>query len=108
MISQIQVPLSTTPETQFSTALPTDDLLPATHITPKTMLGGGGEEREAIGHFLATQIANVVQVRDPDERRTVVCGFGLEGDMIKVLRGGEGDSGREEFFDLMEAIGKVL
>lgn len=72
------------------------------------MLGGGGDEREGVGHFLAMQIANLVQVRDADERRIVLCGFGLEKEMVKALLGREGDGGRNEFFDLMEAVGKVL
>ncbi|KAK6584642.1 hypothetical protein PZA11_002866 [Diplocarpon coronariae] len=96
----IQVPLSSAPPTSFDTALPssTNDLLPLTHLTPKTLLGGGGEKRETIGHLYASQIASLIAARNPEDTRTVVVGFGLQ----KV------DMEREAFFDLMELVQKVI
>lgn len=73
-------------------------LLPATHLTATTLLGGGGEERETIGQLYAAQIASYLSLRYPDDRRTLVVGFGL----IKI------DKEREAFFDLLELAQKVL
>ncbi|KAN0102676.1 hypothetical protein V8E51_010989 [Hyaloscypha variabilis] len=96
----IQVPLSSASPTTFDTALPSDneDMLPLGHLTPKTLLGAGGEQRETLGHLYASQIASVIATRNPDETRTVVVGLGLQ----KV------DMEREAFFDLLELLQKVI
>lgn len=73
-------------------------MLPLNHLTPKTLLGAGGDQRETMGHLYASQIATAIAKRDPEERRTVVVGFGLE----KV------DMEREAFFDLIELVQKVI
>jgi len=73
-------------------------MLPLGHLTPKTLLGAGGEQRETLGHLYASQIASAIVTRDPEETRTVVVGFGLQ----KV------EMEREGFFDMMELIQKVL
>lgn len=73
-------------------------LLPSTHLTPFTLLGGGGEERETLGQLYAAQIASFLAMRDPDDRRTLVLGLGL----LTV------DTQRETFFDLFELAQKVL
>lgn len=73
-------------------------LLPSTHLTPKTLLGGGGEERETLGQLYAAQIASHLSLRAPDDRRTLVLGLGL------AKLGKE----REAFFDLLELVQKVL
>lgn len=75
-----------------------EDLLPQHHLTPTTLIGGGGEARELLGHQYALQISNTISLRDPEESRTVIVGLGL----IKV------DSSREAFFDMMDLLGKVL
>ena len=67
-------------------------------MTPKTLLGAGGEQRETLGHLYASQIASVIATRNPDETRTVVVGLGLQ----KV------DMEREAFFDLLELLQKVI
>ena len=61
-------------------------------------MGGGGEERETIGHLYASQIATMIATRDPEERRTVIIGLGL----LKV------NMEREAFFDMMELLQKVI
>jgi proteasome assembly chaperone 3 len=61
-------------------------------------MGGGGEERETLGHLYASQIATIIATRNPEERRTVTVGLGL----LKV------DMEREAFFDMMELLQKVL
>ncbi|PMD49437.1 uncharacterized protein K444DRAFT_605635 [Hyaloscypha bicolor E] len=96
----IQVPLSSASPTTFDTALPSnnEDMLPLGHLTPKTLLGAGGEQRETLGHLYASQIANVIATRNPEESRTVVVGLGLQ----KV------EMEREAFFDLLELLQKVM
>ncbi|KAK7430346.1 hypothetical protein QQZ08_003094 [Neonectria magnoliae] len=73
-------------------------LLPSTHLTPKTLLGGGGEDRETLGQLYASQLASHLSLRSPDDRRTLVLGLGL----VKI------DTEREAFFDLLELTQKVL
>jgi proteasome assembly chaperone 3 len=97
---QIQVPLSSASPTTFDTALPSnnEDMLPLGHLTPKTLLGAGGEQRETLGHLYASQIASIIATRNPEESRTVVVGLGLQ----KV------EMEREAFFDLLELLQKVI
>lgn len=73
-------------------------MLPLAHLTPKTLLGGGGEQRETLGHLYATQTASMISTRSPDDMRTLLVGFGLQ----KV------EMEREAFFDLLELVQKVL
>jgi proteasome assembly chaperone 3 len=72
--------------------------LPSTHLTPKTLLGGGGEERETLGQLYASQIASHLALRDPDEQRTLLLGLGME----KV------ETASEAFFDVLELMQQVL
>lgn len=97
---QIQVPLVGTTAGVVNMSLPSmsSGLLPSTHLTPKTLLGGGGEERETLGQLYAAQLASHASLKYPDERRILVLGLGLE----KVS--GE----REGFFDLLELAQKVI
>ena len=73
-------------------------MLPLGHLTPKTLVGAGGEQRETVGHMYASQIASVIATRNPEERRSVLVGFGLH----KI------DLEREAFFDLLELVQKVI
>lgn len=73
-------------------------LLPATHLTPKTLLGSGGDERETIGQLYSAQIGSQLEMRNPDDKRTLVVGLGLASV----------DKSRETFFDLIELVQKVL
>lgn len=73
-------------------------LLPSTHLTPSTLFGGGGDERETLGQLYAAQIASHLTLRSPDDRRTLVLGLGL----VRL------DKEREAFFDLLELVQKVL
>ena len=84
----------------IDTALPAAgaDMLPLGHLTPKTLLGAGGEQRETMGHLYASQIASIVVTKSPEETRTIVVGLGLAKIEIE----------REAFFDLMELVQKVL
>lgn len=83
--------------------IPSQDrgLLPATHLTPVTLLGGGGEKRETLGQLYAAQIASQMSLRNPDDRRTLVLGLGLGKTLGTELE-------REAFYDLLELAQKVL
>ncbi|PFH59303.1 hypothetical protein XA68_12566 [Ophiocordyceps unilateralis] len=96
----IQVPLSASSASIVEMTLPSlgNDLLPSTHLTPTTLLGGGGGDRETIGQLYAAQIASHLSLRSPDDRRILVLGLGL----VKP------DKERETFFDLFELARKVL
>ncbi|KAH8652524.1 hypothetical protein BX600DRAFT_441392 [Xylariales sp. PMI_506] len=94
----IQVPLSAPSPASIDMALPTTSLLPLHHLTPKTLLGGGGEERETSGQLYAVQIASFLARKDPDERRTLLVGLGFTKSKLD----------REAFFDLIELVQKIL
>ncbi|KAH7152182.1 hypothetical protein B0J13DRAFT_257220 [Dactylonectria estremocensis] len=96
----IQVPLAGSSAGLVEMSLPSMNkgLLPSTHLSPKTLLGGGGDDRETLGQLYASQLASHLSLRSPDDRRTLVLGMGL----VKI------DTEREAFFDLMELTQKVL
>jgi proteasome assembly chaperone 3 len=73
-------------------------MLPLNHLTPKTLLGAGGNQREAFGQLYASHIAKNIVTKNPEERRTLLVGFGLE----RI------DEERESFFDLLELVQKVI
>lgn len=111
---QIQIPLTSASPTSYDTSIPLPPaggpgsnaasmILPLQHLTPRTLLGAGGEERERVGHLYASQIGSMILGRNPEERRGILVGLGF----AKI---GEGrDSGeREAYFDLLELIGAVL
>ncbi|KAG0137448.1 hypothetical protein HOY82DRAFT_547493 [Tuber indicum] len=75
-----------------------DGLLPLTHLTPTTLLGGAVETREALGQLIAVQLASAVSMRNRDEGRMVVLGLGL---MKAELE-------RDAFIQLIELVGKCL
>ncbi|KAK4227116.1 hypothetical protein QBC38DRAFT_207163 [Podospora fimiseda] len=96
----VQVPLSAPSSATVDMALPGAGLsaLPSTHLTPSTLLGGGNESRDTLGHLHAGQIASQLALRDPDDKRTLLLGLGLES------AEGSGDA----FFDLLELVVQVL
>ncbi|KAI1390919.1 uncharacterized protein F4822DRAFT_166830 [Hypoxylon trugodes] len=94
----LQVPLSAPSSASVDMALANPNLLPMSHLTPKTLFGGGGEERESLAQLYAVQIASHVARRNSNEERTLVVGLGL-----KTLK-----PDREAFFDVLELIQKVL
>ncbi|KAK1760892.1 hypothetical protein QBC47DRAFT_368500 [Echria macrotheca] len=96
----LQVPLSAPSPASVDMALPGAGLsgMPSTHLTPKTLLGGGSEQRETLGQLYASQIASFLTLRDPEEKRTLLLGLGME----------KSDSDREGFFDTIELVQQVL
>ncbi|KAF7944258.1 hypothetical protein EAE96_010660 [Botrytis aclada] len=121
----IQIPLTSASPTSYDTSIPLPSasnetgsgsgnanmILPLEHLTPRTLLGAGGEKRERIGHLYASQIGSMILGRDAEERRTVLVGLGLE-------MNGNGDGKEEEnetregervgYFDLLELVQGVL
>ncbi|POS86050.1 hypothetical protein EPUL_002178 [Erysiphe pulchra] len=108
VLLQIEVPITPSialPLTELGgqkSFIPSEDgdnlLLPANHLTPKTLLGGGGEQRENLGHLLASHVANSITTKNPDESRTVLIGLGLEKVVLQ----------REDFFDMMELLHTII
>ncbi|KAK3297020.1 uncharacterized protein B0H64DRAFT_391014 [Chaetomium fimeti] len=96
----IQVPLSAPSSASVDMALPGAGLnaLPSVHLTPKTLVGMGGEERETLGHLYASQIASHLALRNSDEKRTLLLGLGLDSV----------EGGGEAFYDLLELVLQVL
>ncbi len=72
--------------------------LPATHLTPRTLFGGGSEERETLGQLYASQFASFLSLRDPDEKRTLLLCLGLD----------KHESTSEAFYDVIELVQQVL
>jgi proteasome assembly chaperone 3 len=61
-------------------------------------MGGGGEQRETMGHLYASNIATMIATRNSEERRTVVVGLGL-GEVVME---------REAWFDMLALLQKVV
>jgi proteasome assembly chaperone 3 len=72
--------------------------LPASHLTPTTLLGGGSGDRETVGQLYAAQLASHITLSNPAETRTLVLGLGLQ----QVV------TAREAFFDILELVQRVL
>jgi proteasome assembly chaperone 3 len=65
-----------------------NELLPMTHLTATTVLGGTKREDEVVGQTLATTIGSAILMKRPSEERMLVLGMGV---------GGMAAMGREEF-----------
>jgi proteasome assembly chaperone 3 len=108
-IRQVQVPLESSSSGVVEMSLSTpakQNLLPSTHLTPRTLLGGGGEQRDTLCQLYAAQIASRIALSAPDDRRTLVLGLGLELD--RKATSVTSDLNREAFFDLLDLAQKVL
>jgi proteasome assembly chaperone 3 len=73
-------------------------LLPLTHLTPTTLLGGAHTEREATGQLVAVQLASAISSRNKDEGRSVLVGLGLGFVELET----------ESFVELIELVGGCL
>nr|OQO18263.1 hypothetical protein B0A51_15458 [Rachicladosporium sp. CCFEE 5018] len=56
-----------------------NDLLPMTHLTATTVLGGTKRDEEVFGQTLATTIGSAILMQRPGEERMLVVGLGLKG-----------------------------
>jgi proteasome assembly chaperone 3 len=57
--------------------IPASDLLPMSHLTATTVLGGRASDANTYGELLATQIASALKTKSPEEIRMVVFGLGV-------------------------------
>ncbi|KAI4240004.1 MAG: hypothetical protein LQ352_007740 [Teloschistes flavicans] len=98
----IHVPLEGSNATATDQYLPSataeDNLLPMAHLTPKTLLGASNSERETIGQLYAAQIASFIANKNPDEKRTVLIGLGLN----------KAEASREDFYNVVDLVRKCL
>ncbi|OMP83823.1 hypothetical protein BK809_0005204 [Diplodia seriata] len=84
------------PPTSFEDGDPASslDLLPMSHLTATTVLGGTVPERDTAGQLVAAQVASTIATKDPDEKRLVVVGMGFE----------RKEMSREAFVDLVGLV----
>ena len=82
--------------------------MPPTHLNPTTVFGAGTPDMEARGRFLATQVAAMASMRNPEDRRLLVLGLGLG----KGAGGQKGSASAvvkpEEGMDALELLQRVL
>jgi proteasome assembly chaperone 3 len=100
---KVTVPLLSDNPTQsdpyFQTLRSEDDsLLPSARFSPRILLGAGGSDREAMGQLYASQIANAIVTKSPEESRPLMLGLGL----AKV------DVDRDVFLQIIDLILSVL
>lgn len=77
------------------------DLLPMTHLTATTVLGGTKRDDEIVGQTLATTIGSAILVKRSGEERLLVVGLGLE-DAAESL------TGRNQFDEVVGLVLEVL
>lgn len=76
-------------------------LLPMSHLTATTVLGGTKPEDEVVGQTLATTIASAVLMKSPGEERLLVFGLGIENAAERL-------TGRSEFDEVVGLVLEVL
>ncbi|CAK7265251.1 hypothetical protein SEPCBS119000_001408 [Sporothrix epigloea] len=113
----IQVPLSAPSAASIDTALapglsigdPATSLLPSTHLTPRTLFGAGGEERETFGQLVAAQIGSLLALRDSSESRTLIMGLGLtQQPSGGSAAGSKVAQAQSIYFDIVDLVQKAL
>ncbi|KAK2803863.1 hypothetical protein FQN50_006871 [Emmonsiellopsis sp. PD_5] len=101
-IPQLHVPLeNTNPGTDGYHTLPDpneDGLLPLPNLTATSVLGARGSERETIGQLYACQIASMIATKNPDEKRLLVVGLGLD----------QPELDRDMFFGVIDLVMQCL
>ncbi|EXJ62505.1 hypothetical protein A1O7_02943 [Cladophialophora yegresii CBS 114405] len=75
-----------------------DGLLPSSRFSPRTLLGAGGTDREAMGQLYASQIAHAIVTKSPEESRALMLGLGL----AKV------EMDRDVFLQIIDLVLSVL
>jgi proteasome assembly chaperone 3 len=91
-------PLSSGP---ISNSTSENELLPMSHLTATTVLGGTKRDDEIIGQTLATTIASALLVKRPHEERLLVIGAGW-------LNAAETLTGRAQFEEVLGLVLEVL
>jgi len=75
-----------------------DALLPAARFSPRTLLGAGTADREMMGQLYASQIANAIITKTPEESRSLMLGLGLAS----------ADMDRDVFLQVIDLVLTVL
>jgi len=80
----VHVPLATTSTDPMNPGMfhnhdTSNELLPMTHLTATTVLGGTKRDDEVVGQTLATTVASAILMKRPQEERMLVLGLGLNG-----------------------------
>lgn len=80
----VHVPLATTNTDPMNPGVfhnhdTTNELLPMTHLTATTVLGGTRRDDEIVGQTLATTIGSAILMQRPQEERMLILGLGLIG-----------------------------
>jgi proteasome assembly chaperone 3 len=80
----VHVPLATTTTDPMNPGMfhnhdSSNELLPMTHLTATTVLGGTKRDDEMVGQTLATTIGSAILMKRPQEERMLVLGLGLNG-----------------------------
>jgi proteasome assembly chaperone 3 len=89
----VHVPLATTSTDPMNPGMfhnhdSSNELLPMTHLTATTVLGGTKRDDEVVGQTLATTIGSAILMKRPAEERMLVLGMGVNG---------MAEMGKEEF-----------
>lgn len=100
---KVNVPLLNDNPTQadpyFQTLRSDDDaLIPASRFAPRTLLGAGNSDRETMGHLFASQIAQAIITKNPEESRPLLLGLGL----------GKVDTERDAYLQIIDLVLQVL
>lgn len=80
----VHVPLATTSSDPMNPGMfhnhdTRNELLPMTHLTATTVLGGTRRDDEVVGQTLATTVGSALLMKRPQEERMLVLGLGLNG-----------------------------
>jgi proteasome assembly chaperone 3 len=78
----VHVPLATTSSDPMNPGMfhnhdTANELLPMTHLTATTVLGGTKRDEEVVGQTLATTVGSAILMKRPHEERMLVLGLGL-------------------------------
>lgn len=78
----VHVPLATTSTDPMNPGMfhnhdESNELLPMTHLTATTVLGGTKRDDEIVGQTLATTVGSAILMKKPQEERMLVLGLGL-------------------------------
>lgn len=100
----VHVPLATATADPMNPGLLSsseDSLLPMSHLTATTVLGGTKREDEVVGQTLATTIGSAILMKKQHEERLLVLGLGFE-------QASAGFTGRAQFDEVVGLVLEVL
>lgn len=78
-----------------------NSLLPLSHLTATTILGGTKREDEVVGQTLATTIASAILMKKPTEERLLVLGLGIDSAATSLTN-------RSQFDEVIGLVLQVL